>query len=371
MKKYKVAILEGEGIGHEVVGAGVEVLKKVAGDKLEFVKGGSIGGVAFEKTKSYFPEETMAVCDKVFKEGGAVYSGPGSGGFVYEMRSRYKLFCKLIPIKSIDALKGASHLKQEVIDGTDILIVRQNDSGIYFGDRGYISRNGERMAYQIMSYARSDIEKIVEAAFEAAQKRRKKLTSVDKKDGITEVSKLWREVVEVFSKEYPDVESNHMHIDNMAFQLVHNPTQFDVIVAPNLFGDMLADLGGVIVGSRGLLCSGNFSQKGFGVYQTVHGYALDIAGMDIANPLGQIYAGVMMLRNSFNMNDEAEAIENAIEQVLADGYRIFDIMEKRKILVGTREMTKLIADAIRIKTNARIPYYKQPLPIIKSEEKHP
>jgi 3-isopropylmalate dehydrogenase len=352
MGEYHIAVILGEGIGPEIVEEGVKVIQRVAevyGHRFRFIKKGNIGRTAFEKTGNTFPEETREVVDQVFKIGGAVYSGPGSMDYVYRIRKSYQLYYKLAPLRPLKALKGVSSLREEIIEGVDILIVRENTGDIYFGEKGrYIDDKGIERAFQTMSYSRPEIEGIAEIAFKAARKRRKKVTSVDKIGAITEIGNLWRETVEKVSKGYPEVELEHMLVDHLCFQMMKEPKRFDVILAPNLFGDILADLGGALIGSRGLLFSGNFSQNGFGVYQTGHGCAFDIAGKNIANPIGQIFAGEMMLRYSFQLEPEARAIEEAVEKVLGQGYRTFDIMGKGMTLVNTTEMGRLVANEIKV-----------------------
>jgi 3-isopropylmalate dehydrogenase len=221
------------------------------------------------------------------------------------------------------------------------MVVRELTGGIYFGERG---RSG-KSAYDTMAYSESEVTRIAKLAFETAMKRSKKVTSVDKAN-ILESSRLWRSVVEDVAKQYPDVELNHMYVDNAAMQLVRNPHQFDVIVTSNMFGDILSDEASMITGSIGMLPSASLGEGSFGMYEPVHGSAPDIAGQDKANPLATILSASMMLRYTFGLLKEADSVDTAVEQVLSEGYRTGDIMSEGNTLIGTAEMGRLVREAL-------------------------
>jgi 3-isopropylmalate dehydrogenase len=263
------------------------------------------------------------------------------------IRGGLGLFANLRPAVIYDALKEASPLKTEIIDnGVDILVVRELTGGIYFGKRGRENEgSGDEAAYDTDKYSRREIERIARIGFEAARKRRKVLTSVDKAN-VLESSRLWREVVIGLSAEYPDVTLNHMYVDNAAMQLIRKPDQFDVIVTSNMFGDILSDEASMITGSIGMLPSASLGSGSLGLYEPIHGSAPDIAGQDKANPIATILSIAMMLRYSLKLEEPAKDIENAVNKVLEKGYRTGDIMSEGCILVGTREMGRLIVEEI-------------------------
>ncbi|MBQ9630134.1 MAG: 3-isopropylmalate dehydrogenase, partial [Treponema sp.] len=265
------------------------------------------------------------------------------------LRSSMNVFANLRPAKMFSQLKNACPLKDSIVqDGLDILIVRELTGGIYFGERGF-SKDGTS-AWDTEKYSWEEIERILRIAFEASQKRAKNLTLVDKAN-ILNSSQLWRKVAESIRAEYPDVSLNYLYVDNAAMQLVRNPNQFDVIVTSNMFGDILSDEASQITGSIGMLSSASLGKdKTPGLYEPIHGSAPDIAGKNIANPLATILSCAMMLRYSFNMEKEALAIENTVEDVLTRGYRTVDIKgseSSSEKIVGTKEMGNLVADALK------------------------
>jgi 3-isopropylmalate dehydrogenase len=258
------------------------------------------------------------------------------------LRGGMGLFCNLRPAILYKQLSDACPLKKEIIgDGLDIMVVRELTGGIYFGERG----RTEDRAYDTMAYTVAEIERIVRKGFEIAQKRSRRLCSVDKAN-ILNSSQLWREVVQRVQSDYPDVEVSHMYVDNAAMQLVRNPRQFDVVVTSNMFGDILSDEASQITGSIGMLPSASLAEDGFGMYEPIHGSAPDIAGKDLANPIATILSVAMMLRYSFSLSEEADAIERAVNSVLDDGYRTADIYTDGMKKVGTSEMGSLIARAL-------------------------
>jgi 3-isopropylmalate dehydrogenase len=352
MKKH-LALVPGDGIGPDIVTEAVKVLDVVAkkfGHTFTYATY-LAGGCAIDAIGKPLPEETLEGCIKsdsvlLGAVGGPKWDKVASNlrpeKALLGLRGGMGLFCNLRPAILYKQLADACPLKNEIIgEGLDIMVVRELTGGIYFGERG---REGDR-AYDTMSYTTSEIERIVRKGFEIAQKRSKKMTSVDKAN-ILNSSQLWREIVERLASEYPDVEVNHLYVDNAAMQLVRNPRQFDVIVTENMFGDILSDEASQITGSIGMLPSASLRSDSFGMYEPIHGSAPDIAGKDIANPIATILSVAMMLRYSFAMEAEAAAIEDAVSKVLDAGYRTADIYTETMKKVGTKEMGDLIARAL-------------------------
>lgn len=354
---YNIAVIPGDGIGPEVIDESIKVLNKI-GEKynhtfeLEFLQA---GGCAIDSMGTPLPEKTLERC----KESDAVLLG-AVGGIKWDnpnakirpeqallgLRGGLNLYCNLRPALLYKPLKEASPLKDSIIgDGIDICVVRELTGGIYFGERGREVVDRVISAYDTERYNINEIKRIVKIGFETAMKRNKKLTSVDKAN-ILESSRLWRGVVEEMSKEYPEVEVNHLYIDNASMQLVRDPKQFDVIVTSNMFGDILSDEASMITGSIGMLPSASLGEGTLGMYEPIHGSAPDIAGKGIANPLATILSTAMMLRYSFNLEQEARDIEDAVIKVLEEGYRTGDIKSKGTTLVGTKEMGQLVVEKI-------------------------
>lgn len=350
--KARIAVLPGDGIGPEIVPQAVAILDAVAsrfGHRFE-CKSADVGGAAIDKTGRPLPSETLQLA----KESDAVLLGAVGGpkweGLAYEvrperallgLREQLGLYANLRPAKLYPMLADASTLKAEVITGIDLLVVRELTGGIYFGKPKGIEKTpeGER-GINTEVYTTAEITRIAKVAFEAARKRRKKVTSVDKAN-VLESSELWRRVVIEVAKAYPDVELNHIYVDNCAMQLIRNPKQFDVLVTTNLFGDILSDEAAMLTGSIGMLPSASVGGN-TGMYEPIHGSAPDIAGKDVANPIATIASVAMMLSYSFNLDQEATAIEQAILRVLEQGYRTKDIHSEGCRLVGTKEMGRLI-----------------------------
>lgn len=354
MKNYKVAVVAGDGIGPEIVAEGVKVLKKAAdkfGANIEFNEL-LAGGCAIDAHGEALPQSTIDAC----RESDAIFLG-AIGGYKWDnlpgmerpemailgLRKEFGLFANLRPANVFKELKGASPLKDEIVEaGIDIMVVRELNGGIYFGEKGRRDVNGEEQAYDIKCYTEREVKRIAKVAFEAAMKRDKKLTSIDKAN-VLESSRLWRATVIEMAKDYPEVTLEHMYIDNAAMQLVRNPAQFDVILTGNMFGDIISDEASMITGSIGMLASSSVRGDKFGMYEPIHGSAPDIAGQQIANPIAQILSGAMMLRYSLDMPEAADAIEKAVESVLAKGFRTADIFTEGTTKVGTVEMGDLIA----------------------------
>jgi len=357
MKKYKIALLKGDGIGPEIIYQTTRVLNTAAkayGFTLEFVDG-LIGGAAFESTGSPLPFETIKKC----QSSDAVLLGAVGGPQWDELPANLRpeagllgirkvlgLYSNIRPARIFTPLIEASPLKPEIIkDGLDIVIVRELTGGIYFGDRGRDEIEGEPFAYDTERYSKSEIVRIAKTAFELAMQRNKKVCSVDKAN-VLESSRLWRETVCEVAKDYAEVKLSHMYVDNCAMQMVKNPTVFDVIVTSNMFGDILSDEASVISGSIGMLASASLGDGGFGLYEPVHGSAPDIAGTNTANPLAAILSAAMMLRTSLNETAAADAIERAVNEALKEN-RTADIYTEGTNKLSCNEMGSLICSLIQ------------------------
>ena len=353
----KILILPGDGIGKEIVAQAIKVIDLLNANHglgMNLVHG-LIGGSAYEETGSPLPEETLIAakeCDSILlgAVGGQQWESlerelrPERG--LLGIRAELDLFSNLRPAILYPQLANASTLKNEVVSGLDLMIVRELVGGIYFGQpRGIEIKDGERFGVNSATYFESEIARIGHSAFQIAQKRDKRVCSVDKAN-VLEVCELWREVMEEVSQHYPDVELTHMLVDNAAMQLVRAPKQFDVMVTSNLFGDILSDCAAMLTGSIGMLPSASLNKNNYGMYEPIHGSAPDIAGKDIANPLATILSVSMMLRYSLNQAPLADKINAAVNVVLDQGYRTKDISAAGDTIVGTEEMGDLIVDAI-------------------------
>jgi len=350
MAARKIAVLAGDGIGPEIMKPTIEILKKVGekhNEKFEF-REALVGGAAIDGVGEALPKETLDIC-----EGSNAILFGAVGGPKWEklppekqperaallpLRKHFDLYANLRPAIVFRALADSSSLKKEIIgDGFDLLVVRELTSGIYFGKK----ESGADWASDEMKYSVSEIERIAKVAFEAAMKRGKKVTSVDKAN-VLNTMVLWRKTVEKFAKNYPEVELQNLYVDNTAMQLVRNPKQFDVLLCGNMFGDIISDEASMLTGSIGMLPSASINDRGFGMYEPVHGSAPDIAGQNKANPIAQVLSAAMMLRHSFGMEKAAKDIENAVESVLNKGLRTGDIAKKGEKILGTKEMGKAI-----------------------------
>jgi 3-isopropylmalate dehydrogenase len=353
-----IAILPGDGIGPEIVAEAIKVLEVLKQDGLNVqLEQGLVGGAAIDATGHPLPAETLALA----KQADAVLLG-AVGGYKWEqldisirpekgllgLRSELELFANLRPALLFPELADASTLKPEVVSNLDLLIVRELTGGIYFGQpRGVRTLdNAERQGFNTLVYSETEIERIARVAFDSAQKRNKRLCSVDKAN-VLESTELWREVVTTVSKDYPDVELSHMYVDNAAMQLVREPKQFDVIVTTNMFGDILSDLASQLTGSIGMLPSASLDANNKGMYEPIHGSAPDIAGNNVANPLATILSVAMLLRYSLNQAEFAERIETAVSKVLQDGLRTQDIQSENTKLVSTSEMGDAVVAAVK------------------------
>ena len=354
MKKH-ICLLPGDGIGPEILAQGKKVLEACAAKRgHEFVfESANIGGAAIDAEGCPLPESTIAKCkasDAVYLSavGGPKWDAqppsnrPEKG--LLGIRKELGLFANLRPALMLPELAGACLLRPEAAKlGLDLIVVRELTGDIYFGEpRGTEVRDGLRTGYNTMIYNEEEIRRIAKVGFETAMKRRKNVVSVDKSN-VLETSRLWRAVVAEVHKDYPEVALSNMYVDNAAMQLVRDPSQFDVILTGNIFGDILSDEASAITGSLGMLPSASVGSSGPGLFEPVHGSAPDIAGQDKANPLATILSGAMMLRLGLNMGEEADMIEKAVSKALKDGYRTADIMEEGKTLVGCQKMGDIVA----------------------------
>lgn len=352
-----ILVLKGDGIGPEVVNQALKVLDAIGkkfNHNFEYTEA-LIGGVAIDKYGVPLPDETLELA----KKSDAVFLG-AVGDWKYDnldpairpekgllgIRKGLGLFANLRPVKIFDELISSSPLKENIVKNTDIMIIRELTGGVYFGEpKGESTKDGERIGFNTMLYSESEIRRIAKVAFESAMKRSKKVCSVDKAN-VLDVSRFWREIVIDESKNYPEIELSHMYVDNAAMQLIINPTQFDVILTSNLFGDILSDEASVLSGSLGLLPSASLSGGGVGMFEPCHGSAPNFKGLDKLNPIATILSAAMMLKYGFNMEEESRCIEDAVSSVLKQGYRTEDIYKnnEKETLVGTNKMGDLIAE---------------------------
>ena len=355
---YRITLLPGDGIGPEIMAVAVDVLK-VVGEQLnitfEFTEA-LMGGAAIDATGEPLPAQTLEIC----RNSDAVLLA-AIGGYKWDtlprhlrpetgllgLRAGLALFANLRPATILPQLIDASSLKREVVEGVDIMVVRELTGGIYFGQpRGiFTTETGEKRGVNTMAYTEAEIDRIGRVAFETARKRRKKLCSVDKSN-VLEVSQMWREHMTQLATEYPDVELSHLYVDNAAMQLLRAPKQFDTIVTGNLFGDILSDAAAMLTGSIGMLPSASLGEKGPGLFEPVHGSAPDIAGQDKANPLAQVLSAAMMLRYGLNQPTAADRIEQAVLRVLDEGDRTGDIMSEGMNPLGCRAMGNALIQAL-------------------------
>lgn len=356
MGNYNITVLKGDGIGPDIVAEAMNVLEAVGkkyNHKFNFNEK-LVGGAALDACGVPLPDDTLEACkncDSILlgAVGGPKWDNLPSNmrpeaGALLRLRKELGLYANLRPAIIHKALSSASPIKPEIIgDSLDILVVRELTGGIYFGERGHREGKYGEEAYDVEAYSEFEVKRIAKTAFEAAMKRNKRVTSIDKSN-VLESSKLWRKAVIEVAKDYPEVELDHMYVDNAAMQLVRNPKHFDVIVTSNIFGDIISDEASQITGSIGMLPSASLSDGAFGMYEPIHGSAPDIAGMDIANPIATILSAGMMLRYSFGLNAEADAIEAAVTEVLDAGYRTPDIYSEGTTKVGTKEMGRIISE---------------------------
>ncbi|HEU5374389.1 MAG TPA: 3-isopropylmalate dehydrogenase [Ktedonobacteraceae bacterium] len=363
MGTYSIMVLPGDGIGPEVVEQAVRVLQSVGkrfGHTFH-LRHALVGGAAIEAEGEAISDTTMELCQSsdaiLFGAVGGLarFEGPNSRkqpeNALFRLRKELELYANLRPVRPFKELLDASAIKREVLEGTDMLVVRELTGGLYFGKPSEI-RESERGAQAIdtLIYSEAEIERIVRTACDLARGRKKKVTSVDKANVLSS-SRLWRRVAERVASEYPDITLEHQLVDSCAMQMIRWPKQFDVIVTENMFGDILTDEASMLAGSMGMLPSASLGTRRtehglFGLYEPIHGTAPDITGQGKANPIATILTAAMMLRHSFNLHQEAQAIESAVQRTIAEGYRTPDLREEGKSVVGTQEMGQLIAATV-------------------------
>ena len=353
----RIAVLPGDGIGPEITEQAVRVLRALEPHGLSLeMETAPVGGAGVDAAGDPLPAATIAVCERAEailfgSVGGPKYDAlprpqrPEQG--LLRLRKHFDLFANLRPAIVYPELAHASSLKNEIVAGLDLLILRELTSDIYFGQpRGVrVNEAGEREGFDTMRYTEPEIRRIAHAGFQAARKRSRRLCSVDKAN-VLETTQFWRDVVTEVGREYPDVALTHMYVDNAAMQLVRNPRQFDVIVTGNMFGDILSDEASMLTGSIGMLPSASLNARGYGLYEPIHGSAPDIAGQGVANPLATILSAAMLLRYSLNEEALAQRVESAVRKVLASGLRTPDIAEPGTTRVGTREMGDAVIAAL-------------------------
>ena len=355
--KYRIAVVKGDGIGPEVIDEATKVLDAVGerfGHTFEYTYV-LAGGAAIDETGRCLPDETVDIA----KASDAVLLGAVGGPkwddlpgderperALLGLRKELGLFANLRPAMVFDELADASPLKPEIIDGgLDIVVVRELTGGIYFGEKGFKETEMGPAAYDVEQYSTEEIRRIAKVAFDMAMKRGKRVTSIDKAN-VLESSRLWRKTVAEVAADYPEVALDNMYVDNGAMQLVRNPKHFDVIVTSNIFGDILSDEASQITGSIGMLPSASLADGNFGMYEPVHGSAPDIAGTGKANPLATILSAGMMLRYTFGLKEEADAVDNAVRSFLKAGFRTFDIATGYAVPLTTAETGDKVASLI-------------------------
>jgi 3-isopropylmalate dehydrogenase len=352
----KIAILPGDGIGPEVTTQAVKVLKAVLGQRPHTLHEAPIGGAGYEAAGDPLPPATLQLareCDAILHGAAGVpedeHREPAlaAGRGLLRLRKALGLFANFRPAFLYPELIGASTLRPEVVEGLDLMILRELNGDVYYGEPRGLTTDaaGHRTGFNTMLYTEAEVERIAHVAFQTARKRRRKLCSVDKSN-VLETSALWREVMIRVGRGYPNVELTHLYVDAAAMMLIRNPKQFDVMVAGNIFGDILSDEAAMLTGSIGMLPSASLAEGKKGLYEPVHGTAPDIAGKDIANPCAAILSAAMMLRHSFDRETEAASIESAVRSVLREGFRTADIFEPGTHRIGCTEMGDRVAQTI-------------------------
>lgn len=341
---YKIGVLTGEGIGPDIIQICLNLLDTIqVATRVQFdiQLGGEIGKIATAKHGVSLTNEVKAFCNDTFSQGGVILCGPGGDRFVYDLRKEFELFCKIAPIHPDAAVVADGPVHESRVKATDILIVRENLAGIYQGQFG-LNETPEMLAWQQFEYSGKQVYDILHVAKEAALNRRKKVAVVTKPGGVPTISNLWQDVAnEVFKQ--TSVDYQILEVDNACYQIIANPGIFDVIVAPNLFGDVVGDVAALLLGSRGMSYSANYAKAmKAAVYQTSHGAAHDLAGKDVANPIGQILSLAMMLEQSFALTSIANALRNAVHQVLRKNIRPRDLSNNTSVVLGTKAMGETI-----------------------------
>ena len=348
-KRPLIGVVEGSGIGAEVIGGALRVLaaaEQACGFKCELRHGGLIGEEAEKQLGTSLPETTAQFFTEIFSRNGAILNGPGGGRYVYDLRKRFDLFCKFVPVCAFPQLaRNAPEIANDNLHPLDMLIVRDNIAGAYQGQWTLRETKSGQIAEHSFQYTDLQVQRLAEVAARAAAARRGKIHVIVKDGGLPAVSALWRQVSVAEAAKH-NVQAVFMNIDLAAYEFIRNPAQFDVVLTPNLFGDILVDIAGALVGSRGVTFSGNYNGSGNAVYQTNHGCAHDLAGADVANPGGQILSLAMMLRESFGLHQAAALIENALAATWQDGWRTADVAEPGCRVLGTHAMAEQVAQHV-------------------------
>jgi 3-isopropylmalate dehydrogenase len=347
---FLIGILPGEGIGPQIIDISIKLLNTIqecTPVRFKFEFGGAIGKEALAKTGSSLTNDVISFCAGIFDNGGVILCGPGGDRFVYELRREFQMFCKLTPIYRLPALKQVGVLKPGISDAVGILVVRENCAGVYQGEYGVNEDDSNEEAWHRFKYSKSQVVDIMEAAARAALGRNRKVSVITKPGGVPTISTLWDRIArEVLSSHGVSMET--LEIDNACYQIIARPADFDVVVAPNLLGDIVSDVASLLMGSRGLAHSANFSKNAkCAVYQTGHGAAHDLKGKNIANPIGQILSLSMMLEQNFGLASIAQKIRDAVDSVLSDQQRTTDIAEADSQIVGTAELGQMIDERLR------------------------
>lgn len=351
---YLIGVLPGEGIGPEVINATLPLLSTIesmTSIRFSIEIGGKIGLEAKKDEGKVLTETVIDFCKNIFSKQGAVFCGPGGGSFVYQLRKELDLFCKFMPILPFQALRDEGVLKLEAVENADIMVIRENLGGLYQGEGGFENTHGVTHAYQNFSYTDRQVKRILDVAVKAASRRRNKLCVVHKPGGVQAISKLWSDIAEK-SIMNTDIELCFLEVDTASYMLLADAKKFDVVVTPNMFGDIIGDCSALLLASRGMSYSANFSDHGVAVYQTAHGAAYDIAGLNIANPLGQIQSLAMLLKENFGLDSIASQVMAAVNIVLENGYRTADIKgfphQTAKSILGTKEMGEVVAQQLKL-----------------------
>lgn len=351
---YLIGVLPGEGIGPEIIAislALLEIIEQARPMRFELRWGGKIGKEAIAETGQALSPEVIGFCRQLFREGGALFCGPGGERFVYDLRLEFDLYCKLAPIQPLPALASAGPLKPSTTEGVDIMVVRENTGGLYQGQYGIDETGGKRRAWQHFDYSESQVTRILNTAAKLAARRQGSLCAITKPGGTPSISRLWEEraIAECATH---GVSLRVLEVDNACYQIIADARHFDVVVAPNLFGDIIADNAALLLGSRGMSYSANYSPVGHAVYQTGHGAAHDLACTDRANPIGQILSLAMLLEQSFGLNEIAMEIRQATDDTLAAGWRTADIAVSGCHVIGSRILGEMIASRLKERLSA-------------------
>lgn len=338
-REHRIGVFLGEGVGPEVVPIAIDLLNLLASRSSRRIcisMGGLIGVPAKQLYGSSLSPEVIDFAKDIFSQGGTLFCGPGGDRFVYELRREFDLYCKFTPIEPLPELRQSGQVRPEVVATADLIAIRENMGGIYQGSWEEVDVEDDRVARHRFEYRESMVRRIVDVAIKLASRRRGRIHVVLKPGGIPSISSMWRRVAQEMTHE-AGIALAELEIDNAVFQLIANPGQFDVVLSPNMFGDVLADCAALLLASRGLSYSGNFNDRGNGVYQTGHGAARDIAGKNVANPMGQVLSLGMMLRENFSWPEADRALRGALRATLRAGYCTADVAATGMKVIGTDE----------------------------------